>query len=58
VKRKELIKILVKSGCIFVRHGKKHDIYKNTKNGRRAPIPRHTEIKNTLCELIKKQLGI
>jgi hypothetical protein len=49
---------MVKSGCIFVRHGKKHDIYKNTKNGRRTPIPRHTEIKNTLCELIKKQLGI
>ena len=27
-------------------------------HGRRAPVPRHTEIKYTLCELIKKQLGV
>ncbi|MCK4251844.1 type II toxin-antitoxin system HicA family toxin [candidate division WOR-3 bacterium] len=58
MKRKELIKLLVKSGCILIRHGKKHDIYFNTKNGRKAPVPRHTEIKNTLSELINKQLGI
>ena len=58
MKRREFIKVLTRAGCILVRHGKKHDIYKNTKNGRRAPVPRHSEIKNTLCELIKKQLGI
>lgn len=58
MKRKELIKSLVRSGCILIRHGEKHDIYFNTKNGRKAPVPRHTEIKNTLCELINKQLGI
>jgi hypothetical protein len=39
-------------------HGAKHDIYVNPKNGKKAPVPRHAEIKNTLCELIKKQLGL
>jgi mRNA interferase HicA len=58
VKRTALIKLLVKSGCVLIRHGKRHDIYMNKKNGRKAPIPRHSEIKNTLCGLIKKQLSI
>ncbi len=58
MKRHEFIKILSKSGCILIRHGKKHDIYKNPANGKKAPVPRHSEIKNTLCELIKKQLDI
>jgi len=56
VKRDELIRELIKEGCYLKRHGKKHDIYANHKNGRKAPIPRHCEIKETLCELIKKQL--
>jgi len=54
VKRQELIRTLAKAGGILLRHGKKHDIYLNTKNDRKAPIPRHTEIRNTLCELIEK----
>jgi len=54
VKRKEFIKELVKDGCYLKRHGSKHDIYVNPKNGRKAPVPRHAEIKNTLIELIKK----
>ena len=58
MKRKELIKELEKAGCYLKRHGAKHDIYVNPKNGKKAPVPRHAEIKNTLCELIKKQLGL
>jgi len=58
VKRKEFIKELVKAGCYLKRHGSKHDIYINPKNGRKAPVPRHAEIKNTLVKLIKKQLGL
>jgi len=58
VKRSELIRKLVDNGCYLKRHGKKHDIYINPKNGKKAPIPRHKEIKNSLCDLIKKQLGI
>ncbi|MEK6529817.1 MAG: type II toxin-antitoxin system HicA family toxin [candidate division NC10 bacterium] len=46
------------AGCVLKRHGKRHDIYSSPKTGRNAPVPRHTEIANSLCKLIRKQLGI
>jgi mRNA interferase HicA len=58
LKRKDLIRQLVDAGCFLKRHGKRHDMYENPTNGRKSPVPRHAEIKETLCELIKKQLGI
>ena len=58
MKRNAFIKILVESGCYLKRNGKRHDIYYNPKTKRKAPIPRHKEIKNSLCLLIKKQLGL
>jgi mRNA interferase HicA len=56
VKRKNFIKELVAAGCVLKRHGSRHDIYFNPSNGKVAPVPRHPEIKETLCALIKKQL--
>ncbi len=58
MKRSALIRDLVKGGCYLKRHGSKHDIYANAKNGRQAPIPRHAEIKESLVRLIKKQLSV
>jgi len=58
LKRKELIKRLVGRGCVLYRRGANQDIYMNRNNGRKAPVPRHGEIRNTLCVLIQKQLGI
>ena len=58
MKRNELIKELIKAGCFLKPHGSRHDIYENSNNGKIAPIPRHNEIKETLCRLIKRQLGI
>lgn len=58
MKRSKLIKLLVAKGCRLKRHGKKHDIFVNNRNGRKAPIPRHNDISKSLCMLIKKQLGI
>ena len=58
MKRKEFIKELVEAGCYLKRHGSKHDIYVNPKSGRMAPVPRHVEIRDTLCELIRRQLGL
>jgi len=58
VKRNAFIREMVDAGCYLKRHGKKHDIYMNPENGRKAPIPRHPEIKESLCELIRKQLGL
>jgi len=58
VKRRDLIRELVDEGCYLKRHGKRHDIYINPKNGKKAPIPRHPEITESLLELIKRQLGL
>ncbi len=58
MKRQQLIQELEQKGCTFKRHGKRHDIYLNPANGRTAPVPRHSEIKETLCRLIRRQLGI
>jgi hypothetical protein len=49
---------LRKAGCILHRHGGRHDLYLNPATGRKAPVPRHTEIKDSLCRLIRQQLGL
>jgi hypothetical protein len=58
VKRGEFIRELVAGGCYLKRHGKKHDLYANPRTGKQAPVPRHSELKDSLCALIRKQLGI
>ena len=58
MKRGNFIRELVKAGCYLQRHGKRHDIYTNPRNGKQAPVPRHPEIKESLARLIKGQLGI
>lgn len=58
MKRREAIRELIQAGCYLKHHGANHDVYANPKTGRRVPIPRHQEIKNTLCELIRRQLGL
>ena len=52
MKRQEFIKELTAAGCYLKRHGANHDIYVNQKNGRKAPVPRHSEIKDSFCILI------
>jgi len=58
MKRENFIRELVDVGCYLKRHGKRHDIYANPQNGKQAPVPRHAEVKESLCQLIRKQLGI
>jgi len=58
VKRREFLRALTERGCYLKRHGANHDLYINPMNGRVAPVPRHTEIKNTLARGIRKQLGL
>ncbi len=58
MKRHELIRELVVAGCYLQRHGHNHDVYANPRNGKKAPVPRHGEVKNTLAGLIRKQLGL
>ncbi|MFQ5675755.1 MAG: type II toxin-antitoxin system HicA family toxin [bacterium] len=58
MKRRNFIRSLVKEGCYLKRHGSRHDIYSNPQNGKVAPVPRHPEIKDSLCKLIRKQPGL
>ena len=53
-----MVRELTRAGCYLHRHGKRHDIYVNPETGQKAPVPRHTEVKSSLCRLIRKQLGI
>jgi len=54
MKRNLLLKEIHKHGAVFVRHGKKHDIYKNPKTGMIEQIPRHSDIEENLARNIIK----
>ena len=49
---------LAQKGCVLHRHGGRHDLWLNPRNGRKAPVPRHNDIKESLCRLIRKQLEL
>jgi len=57
MKRNELIKRITSDGCVLVRHGARHDLYRNPKTGRKQPIPRHDEIDENLAKHILKELA-
>lgn len=56
MKRAELIKRINSIGCILIRRGAHHDLYKNPRNGKMQPIPRHSEIDENLAKHIIKNL--
>jgi mRNA interferase HicA len=58
MRRQQFVRELEQAGCRLLRHGARHEIYVNPSTGRRAPVPRHTEIKDSLCRLIRHQLGL
>ncbi|MFV2067795.1 MAG: type II toxin-antitoxin system HicA family toxin [Pirellulales bacterium] len=58
MKRHDLIRHLERAGCLLDREGASHSIYRNSANGRCAPVPRHREIKETTARAICDQLGI
>jgi predicted RNA binding protein YcfA (HicA-like mRNA interferase family) len=57
MKRTDLIREIVALGCELVRHGGKHDWYRNPATGVSQPVPRHREIKESLARHIIKVLG-
>jgi predicted RNA binding protein YcfA (HicA-like mRNA interferase family) len=57
VKRVDLIKAIEALGCVFIRHGARHDWYRNPKTGVSQPVPRHRELKEHLARHILKMLG-
>ena len=56
MKRNDLVRKLEQSGCVFIRHGGKHDWYQNPNTGISQPVPRHREINETLAKHILKKL--
>ncbi len=54
--RQDLIREIEKSGCVLLRHGARHDWYRNPKTGVSQPIPRHREIVEPLARHILKML--
>ena len=57
MKRAQLIRKLEALGCSLVRHGGKHDWYRNPKTGMSQPVPRHTEVNEILARNILKKLA-
>jgi hypothetical protein len=58
VKRAAFLRELAQKGCVLHRHGGRHDLLLNPANGRKAPVPRHNELRDSLCRLIRKQLDV
>jgi mRNA interferase HicA len=56
MKRKDLIRVIEEAGCVFIRHGGRHDWYQNPETKISQPIPRHNEIKDSLSKHILKML--
>ncbi|MDR2607253.1 MAG: type II toxin-antitoxin system HicA family toxin [Treponema sp.] len=57
MKQADLVRLLLRKGVIFVRHGANHDWYKNLSTGISEAVPRHREIKEQLAKKIIKNLS-
>ena len=58
MKRRALLEHLKAHGCGLFREGSRHSIYRNSRTGKRASVPRHGEIDNVAARKICRQLGI
>ena len=57
MKRVNLIKTIEGMSCLLVRHGGKHDWYRNPATGISQPVPRHREIREGLARHIIQMLS-
>lgn len=57
MKRIDLIKRILDEGCVFVRHGAGHDLYRNVITGKADVVPRHKEINELTAKSIIKRLS-
>ena len=58
MKRKELVRYLLQSGCVFIREGANHSVFFNPELRLTSTIPRHNEVNDWLAKKICKDLGI
>lgn len=57
MKRADIIRIIEDEGCVFVRAGGRHDIYRNVITGKADAIPRHREINELTAHAIIRRLS-
>ena len=57
MKRVDLIRTIEEFGCELVRHGARHDWYRNSQTGISQAVPRHREIKEMLARRIIRMLA-
>ena len=57
MKRLDLIREIEAAGCLLVRHGAKHDWYRNPDTGVSQAVPRHREINEPLARRIIRMLA-
>ncbi|MCL1814168.1 MAG: type II toxin-antitoxin system HicA family toxin [Treponema sp.] len=55
--RTKLLQILNQMGVVFVRHGKKHDVYIQPITKIETTVPRHDEVKEFTAKNIIKTLA-
>ncbi|MEW6755639.1 MAG: type II toxin-antitoxin system HicA family toxin [Candidatus Latescibacterota bacterium] len=57
MKRVDLVRRIEADGCLFIRHGGRHDWYQNPRTGVCQPVPRHREISDQLAKHITRKLA-
>ncbi len=58
MKLRDLERHLTEHGCVVVREGGNHTLWRNPLAGKVAPVPRHKEIKEGTIRAICRQLEI
>ena len=57
MKRTKLLQVLNQMGVVFVRRGRKHDVYKQPATKIETTVPRHDEIKEFTAKSIIRTLS-
>ena len=57
MKRADLIQTITGFGCVLIRHGAKHDWYRNPNTGVSQAVPRHREVNEHLARRIIRMLS-
>jgi hypothetical protein len=57
MKRGALLKVLHARGAVFVKHGKKHDMYLQPRTGKKDYVPRHGDVSEDTAKSIIKNLS-
>ena len=57
MKRRALLRRIDEEGCVLVRHGSGHDLYRNLITGKMDAVPRHAEINEYTARDIIRNLS-